>query len=358
MSMYRAKRGFTLIELLVVIAIIAILIALLLPAVQSAREAARRAQCTNNLKQLGLAIHNYISTVEAFPAQCYPDNVDGTDNWSFSWQCSILGQMEQQPLFNSINFKISVWDGAQTTSYKTQPPTFLCPSESTNNQLGGPVYWQWICSYVADYGGPGAIQAYSGVIIPTVDLEINYLSSLGPVRLASVTDGTSNTGLFSERLQGLPSDFYGGTAVAAGSPNAKRAIFASPVSTPVAISSGQANALAFARGCQSITSLSYFPNKGSVIAEYSFSNYPMHLGLSSFTHYTAPNSPSCENPAEANWLNVPPLSSATATSNHPGGVNLGMCDGSVRFIKDSVSLPTWWALGSRALGEIISSDSY
>ena len=93
---------------------------LLLPAVQVAREAARRAQCTNNVKQLGLAMHNYISTVDAFPAQCYPDNVDGVDNWSFSWQCSILGQMEQQALFNAINFKISVWDPPQTTAYKTQ----------------------------------------------------------------------------------------------------------------------------------------------------------------------------------------------------------------------------------------------
>ena len=114
--MKKKNGGFTLIELLVVIAIIAVLIALLLPAVQSAREAARRIQCTNNLKQLGLAIHNYISQVNVFPAEIIeggnttaPGPVSPVDNWSpfpIGWSAAILPQMEQQALFNSINCQV------------------------------------------------------------------------------------------------------------------------------------------------------------------------------------------------------------------------------------------------------------
>ncbi len=228
------RRGFTLIELLVVIAIIAVLIALLLPAVQAAREAARRAQCVNNLKQLGLAAHNYISVNEALPAQTMPDGVDGLDNWGYNWYSSLLPQLEQQPLFSAINYNLSPWNGANSTVYNTQLALWVCPSESQTQRITS----MYIANYVGNYGGPGAIQAYSGVIIPTVDLEINYKSPLGPIKLASITDGTSNTGLFSERLMGLPL----GTLVKPGGADAKRAIFTGATSTPVALSSGMANA--------------------------------------------------------------------------------------------------------------------
>jgi prepilin-type N-terminal cleavage/methylation domain-containing protein/prepilin-type processing-associated H-X9-DG protein len=347
----RRPRGFTLIELLVVIAIIAVLIALLLPAVQAAREAARRAQCVNNLKQLGLAVHNYISAVEAFPAQCMPDSVDGTANWSYNWYSALLPQLEQPQLFNAINFNISVWSPANSTAYTTQLSVWVCPSESQTQRIST----MYIANYVGNYGGPGAIQAYSGVIIPTVDLEINPNTGLGPIKLQSVTDGTSNTGLFSERLMGLPL----GQTVPSGSPNAKRAIFTGTTSTPIAISNpnGQSLANSFVQGCKSAATSSYDPN-GQTLGEYSFTGYPLHLGLSSFTTYVAPNAPTCENPAEPSWITVPPLSAASVTSNHSGGVNVGMCDGSVRFIKDTVNLQAWWAIGSRALGEVISADSY
>jgi prepilin-type processing-associated H-X9-DG protein len=301
---------------------------------------------------MGLAIHNYLSSNDAFPAQCMPDSVDGLANWSYNWYSSILPQLEQQPLFNAINFNVSVWDASNLTAYSTQLNTWLCPSESQTQRLVNPYY---IANYVANYGGPGAIQAYSGVIIPTADIEISPNNPLGPIKLASITDGLSNTGLFSERLMGLQLQ----QTVQAGSPMAKRAIFTGTVSTPLALttSSGMTQANAFVQGCKAVTVSSYDPN-GQSLGEYAFMGYPMHLGLSSYTHYMPPNSFSCENPAEPSWTTVPPLSAATPTSNHSGGVNVGMCDGSVRFVKDSVNLQAWWALGSRALGEVISSDAF
>ncbi len=162
------RRGFTLIELLVVIAIIAVLIALLLPAVQAAREAARRAQCVNNLKQLGLAVHNYISSNNNLPAQCmYPASSNLSSGWSFAWYLAILPSMEQQPVFNAINFNIQVYGAEQTTAGYNQLATLLCPSESLKSRPSG----TWGTSnYAGNYGGPGTIKLYTGTVVPLTDL--------------------------------------------------------------------------------------------------------------------------------------------------------------------------------------------
>jgi prepilin-type N-terminal cleavage/methylation domain-containing protein/prepilin-type processing-associated H-X9-DG protein len=346
------RRGFTLIELLVVIAIIAVLIALLFPAVQAAREAARRAQCTNNLKQLGLAAHNYISINEALPAQNMP-GPSGPGDWGFNWYSALLPQIEQQPMFNSINFSVGPWDLGNTTSAYSQLATWMCPSESQTQRI----YLGYsVANYVGNYGGPGAISPYSGTIIPTVDLEVNNNAKLGPIKLAGITDGTSNTSLFSERLIGLPGSQTVG--LSPSSVNGKRGIFTS-TGPGAAANSGQASAMAFINGCKSLTATSTDPN-GNIIGEYAFIGYPMHLCFTSFNHYLGPNTVTCEQPSgtEASWLGIGPLSSAPATSNHSGGVNVAMTDGSVRFIKDSVNLQAWWALGSRNGGEVISADSY
>src|SRR5580700_9383656 len=146
--MRKQKSGFTLIELLVVIAIIAVLIALLLPAVQSAREAARRAQCVNNLKQLGLAAHNYVSINNVYPSQ----SIQNTKYWAWepSWVAAILPMMEQTPIYNAINFNVPMLDlgpftGASfpqnSTAGLTNIASLLCPSESLAHNVS--YYGTW-----------------------------------------------------------------------------------------------------------------------------------------------------------------------------------------------------------------------
>lgn len=197
------RRGFTLIELLVVIAIIAVLIALLLPAVQSAREAARRAQCTNNLKQLGIAMHNYHTALNTFP-------MSNTSVWTFSyggyvtewgtWSCQalLLGYMESQPIYNACNFSWPIWwtDGAEInrTIHLTALNTFICPSDGLSPDMPTAGNWQWTGktnNYVASLG------TTTFHWLPDSTGVFAHLNAYGVNR---ITDGTSNTIAFSESL--------------------------------------------------------------------------------------------------------------------------------------------------------------
>jgi len=375
--MERKRRGFTLIELLVVIAIIAVLIALLLPAVQAAREAARRAQCVNNLKQLGLATHNYISANNVFPPQCsWPTmaaNVTGNTTglaWGFNWYYAVFPQLEQSQIFNAVNFSLSPFDFSQLTAASTKVASLLCPSESANLQLY-PVttttntWYYAVTNYVGNYGGPAAYQPFSGTIVPgyNVELGMNTVSgnNLPVVGLQSCTDGTSNTGLFSERL--LSAYQFGSTAtVYSNGTNGYRAIFqgtypAAPSSvTPANMMNGNPAQL-FVQGCQSIGSTVPAVYPAAVGVEMLAGN-PGYITLSSYNHWTPPNSPPCQNSLDAILGYVGPYGSASANSLHPGGVNVCLADGSVRFIKSTVGLQAWWALGTRMGGEVLSSDSY
>ena len=182
----KRPRGFTLIELLVVIAIIAILIALLLPAVQQAREAARRTQCKNNLKQIGLALHNYHDVHRAFPMSFVPTTgcVTGNTNANFAWgwSTSILPFIEQAPLFNSLNMNGCRMPVPTTTfngvTYLQQPLTaYMCPSDS-----GGVLNTFWNGYAKSNY--PGSHQMFR-----TVETRM----------IRDVTDGTSNTLFVGER---------------------------------------------------------------------------------------------------------------------------------------------------------------
>lgn len=356
----KRQRGFTLIELLVVIAIIAVLIALLLPAVQSAREAARRAQCVNNLKQLGLAAHNYVSTFAVLPMQCNYNTSETMDSgFSWSWTVAILPQLEQQVLFNTMNFSLGNYGLHATTSGYTQVPSLVCPSESSSQRPGYP--WA-TCNYVGNFGGPGQIMAYSGTIIPPRDLALNggigtkgWGGSVAPVGIQAITDGTSNTALFSEHLIGLG---VSSAPVTVNSPNAKRVIFPGIDSTGT--NTGAAGALTFAQSCKSLPPTTTANLTASAYLGYNWLlAYPTHVCLVNYQHVTAPNGIHCGNAGDIAYVQfISPVGASSANSNHPGGVNVAFADGSVKFIKDTINLQTWWALGSRALGEVVSADSY
>ncbi|MHC5541666.1 DUF1559 family PulG-like putative transporter, partial [Singulisphaera rosea] len=232
----RPRRGFTLIELLVVIAIIAVLIALLLPAVQAAREAARRIQCTNNLKQLALAVMNYESSNGVFPPHSTNWVAKSDTQLPYSWIPPLLQYTEAQPFYNATNFNMDAMGTgnglANTTVSSANLSLLMCPSENNWQPLrliSGTLYYG-MTNYMGNYGGPGVIQIASGTIVPTNNKAMCpatncYYSgaSYGPVTIASITDGTSNTGLISERLIGVNTSSF-----TRSSPNARRGTFRSP----------------------------------------------------------------------------------------------------------------------------------
>jgi len=362
--MRRKTSGFTLIELLVVIAIIGVLIALLLPAVQAAREAARRAQCTNNLKQLGIAVHNYIDKYQVLPLQTmYPASADVSWGWSYGWPLGLLPDIEQASMFNAFNFSTGLFGNSPTPNFASlgnttvaylQIATLICPSDGSKRRPATPY---GTTNYVGNMGGPGVIAAMTGTIVPNGAFISGWgdANNFGPVGIESIRDGTSNTALFSERLTGI----NGSPAVRLDSTDAKRAIFNSSVGG--GWHSGVAGAQQFVAGCRSLPG-STMSIKSDANGYVWCASYPWHVAVNSYTHFGAPNSISCQNPSTeyfGNWLTfVGPSHSAPPTSNHPGGVNIGFADGSVKFVKDTTNLANWWALGTRNGGETISGDGY
>ncbi len=221
--MFKKRRGFTLIELLVVIAIIAILIALLLPAVQQAREAARRTQCRNNLKQIGLAIHNYIDTFRTFPpGQQYVgpsgSTASGQRAPGWSWTASILPYMDQAPLYEKIDFNLPLNDPHNIEVVRTALDSFLCPSDTCPRNRNT----KWIknpgqawCSYVGNAGSykwgfqSGNVDRANGIFH-----RLNGKKTATPRRIRDITDGTSNTILVGETRYNLVKNrgfLYGAT---------------------------------------------------------------------------------------------------------------------------------------------------
>jgi prepilin-type N-terminal cleavage/methylation domain-containing protein/prepilin-type processing-associated H-X9-DG protein len=344
--MRTGRRAFTLIELLVVIAIIAVLIALLLPAVQAAREAARRAQCVNNLKQLGLAIQNYHDVNNALPPTGMRV-VSTTSTQNQSLKVRILPYIEQQPLFNAVNFSFGMSTGnagsspedplgVNTTLQVVQINVFNCPSDTNvpNTSYNASSYANTLGNSPSFNNGlfDGPAYYIGAVSIPICPSGTNT-TAMGPVSLSSVIDGTSNTAIFSEVSKGRNSTSGLGPDVTfkLGSSNSACAY---------------ANDQAISTACQASTTFGD-GERGMQWARY----YEGRGG--GYFHTTLPNGKSC---VFTGGEGSPP-NPIGASSYHPGGVNVTMLDGSVKYIKNTVTYATWHALGSRGAGEVISADS-
>jgi prepilin-type N-terminal cleavage/methylation domain-containing protein/prepilin-type processing-associated H-X9-DG protein len=317
------RAAFTLIELLVVIAIISVLIALLLPAVQSAREAGRRAQCVNNLKQIGLAMHNYVESRNALPAaeMVFLGLTNGTN---FSALSQVLPYLEQSALFNALNFSLPDVAPTNSTVMLTNISGLICPSDpyNPNPTLGAQT------NYMADMGS--GIVWQSSLFAPNTSLPMpnGVFYGNSATTLAAITDGLSNTGFYSERI-------VGDATTGIISPIAD--VFFDPGAplTP-------AQAIAQCQALNIYDPANQIPMVMGV---------PWVDGQHITLHVTTPNTRSCGF-FIVNRAVMPP------SSYHPGGVNLLLGDGSVKFVKNSVDLQTWRALGTRNGGEVISSDSY
>jgi prepilin-type processing-associated H-X9-DG protein len=326
---------------LVVIAIIAVLIALLLPAVQAAREAARRAQCVNNLKQIGLGLHNYHQTNDKFPigGACVQGNA-GCVIWNgVSAQAQMLGYMEQQQIYNGINFSLAMVGNpsppgdVNATARNTIINTFLCPSDPNAGRTTGNIN-----SYCASYGTTS--QSYAA----TSTGLFAYRDAYG---VRDAVDGTSNTVAYSEVLTGLSGNLlYRGNSV-----NSAAGV------------TGYADVEQNAAGAQTdlIACNTAFKAAGANTRTDTGVYWLVGtMGESMFNTVVPPNSTvyawaACKagSGGRAEGSNY-----ANASSNHSGGANALFADGSVKFLKSSIAQNVYWSIGTRANNEVVSADAF
>jgi prepilin-type N-terminal cleavage/methylation domain-containing protein/prepilin-type processing-associated H-X9-DG protein len=344
--MKRTKRdGFTLIELLVVIAIIAVLIALLLPAVQAAREAARRIQCTNNLKQIGLGMLNYESSVGALPKSMVLTGTGNTTIYLNGWsaQARILPYMEETAMFNAANIGVFKEDPANSTIIAMNISVFVCPSEISPQIF----IHDYGLSGVTNYGvSQGDWFVWGGFNGP------QNRSAFGPNRsrrLAEFTDGLGQTLMAAEvKVRQSASNCRHTTLTSINNPSN----IPSPNADPYTVAPEYDNG-----GC--ITQ-----NQSEFHTEWSDGN----AHAAGFTTAWRPNKTIVGRTMykgldlDLNGRNEedggPTFAAITARSYHPGGVNALMGDGSVRFVKSTISGVTWRAMGTVAGGEVVVGDAY
>jgi prepilin-type N-terminal cleavage/methylation domain-containing protein/prepilin-type processing-associated H-X9-DG protein len=306
MIMSRKIRGFTLVELLVVIAIIGILVSLLLPAVQAAREASRRMSCSNNLKQIGLALHNYHTTFNIFPVARNPFPL------VHSSLSRLLPYYEQESLQRLVDYSTPLTSPANVAASQISVAVFLCPSDPARGRIVG--LPDAGSNYVANNGtgtvSYGLIASGDGVFTQT---------SLG---FRDLIDGTSNTAAFSESILGNGNTSTGPTPL-----DRRREVLliaGGNDTTPAACTTGTGT---------------WSGRRGGKWLDGHYAN-------TLYNHYYTPNPTEwdCGNQSGNKAL-------STARSFHPGGVHTGMCDGSVRFVTDSVAVSAWRAIATRSGGE-------
>lgn len=306
------RSAFTLIELLVVIAIIAVLIALLLPAVQAAREAARRAQCINNLKQLGLACFNYADVHGIFPSQ-----VGGVPTWFVnsdyrtSWMVQILPMMEQTNLFNAYNFAAdrAEYSFNNTTVMATPINSFACPS------YAGPMLQQG----QSDWNG--------------------YAGAIGAAMKTWWIAGTCYKGNLGDNTTGpFPGsgNAYGDLLSGTTTPTATGMFWRAQMVVPIAgVTDGTSNTVLAGEALPNSCNWNAWSESNSSVATVSI---PMNQ--------------------KVNRDRTSPGYCYGFRSQHPGGMNVALADGSVRFLKETINVAVFRALSTRARGEVISADSF
>jgi prepilin-type N-terminal cleavage/methylation domain-containing protein/prepilin-type processing-associated H-X9-DG protein len=339
------RRGFTLIELLVVIAIIALLIALILPAVQAAREAARRLSCTNNIKQIGLALYNYETTVGVLPMTMSLLGTGNTVYYDTGWsaQARLLPYMEGNPLFDAANFSVFKEDPPNSTIISLTVAAFICPSEIrpevsthdygrsgvTNYGMCGGDWFVW-----GGFNGPYNRQAFG----PNRSL-----------RLSSITDGLSGT-LFAAEVKAYQtsSNCRFTTLPHVNDPNNIPSPYANPFQVAPEYDDGE---------CVTENQAEFHTewSDGHVHAAGFTTAWPPNKAIIGRSFYAGMD-------LDLNGKNEenggPTFSAINARSYHPGGVNTLLGDGSVRFIKSPIDGMVWRSLGTVAGAEVLAGESY
>ncbi|QDS92871.1 Type II secretion system protein G precursor [Roseimaritima multifibrata] len=341
----RSHEGFTLVELLVVIAIIGVLVGLLLPAVQAAREAARRMQCSNNIKQLGLAVHNYHDTMNAIPPLRDRDDTIPGDSWNsqiISWRARILPYMEQQAIYDQVNYSIPNWwsSGNRPNSNWDIAPivisSFRCPSDGGNGNVnwtdisgarntGHPTSSSYATTNYFACIGPDSVLRWNGTGLGFFDSIRRQSATIrGATRdFGAITDGLSNTIALSEGVIGHPRLNVNATSSGSGNYTAQLALFSSTDNLCVDPNPGS--------GTSSSTSTGN-ARGNSWLRGYSSNDL-------SFSTHMSPNSKLWDCHANSDRAMY------AARSQHPSGVLIGVGDGGVRFMSETVNYDTYRALG-------------